>query len=122
MSGHQLGSMFGEQSPVQKLYAQDAKVLCLGIDYNQLTALHLAEYYADCRPKKMHEAIVNREGEAKLAEFEDLAFDSTVFNEIGAAYEAANHEVPVFEIGKTTCKLVDYRTLIDFATDYLKAK
>ncbi len=122
MSGHQLGSMFGEQSPVQKLYAQDAKVLCLGIDYNQLTALHLAEYYADCRPKKMHEAIVNQEGEAKLAEFEDLAFDSTSFNEIGAAYEAANHEVPVFGIGKTTCKLVDYRTLIDFATDYLKAK
>ena len=27
MSGHQLGSMFGEQSPVQKLYAQDAAKL-----------------------------------------------------------------------------------------------
>ncbi len=47
MANHQLQSMFGENSPLQKLYAQDAKILCLGVDYTQLTALHLAEYLAN---------------------------------------------------------------------------
>lgn len=120
MSGHRLYSMFGDQSPLQKMYAQDAKVLCLGIDYSQLTALHLAEYYANCRPLKVHDAVINKAGDTKLVEFEDLAFDSGCFNEIGAAYEAEN-EALVCTIGNVECKLLDYRSLIDFATDYLKA-
>ena len=119
MANHQLQSMFGENSPLQKLYAQDAKILCLGVDYTQLTALHLAEYLANCRTKTTHEAVILENGKRALVEFEDLALDSSQFNELGAAYEQITN-VPKYSVGGGSCFLLDYRSLIDFATDYLK--
>lgn len=119
MANHQLQSMFGEKSPLQKLYAQDAKVLCLGVDYTQLTALHLAEYFANCRPLTTHEAVLMQNGKRTLVEFEDLALDSSSFNELGVAYEQVTN-VQKYPLGEAMCFLLDYRSLIDFATEYLK--
>ena len=121
MANHQLESMFGEKSPLQKLYAQDAKILCLGVDYSQLTALHLAEYFANCRDKMNHEAVIIQNGKRTLVEFEDLSLDSSRFNELGQAYEQSN-EVQTYPLGGVMCSLIDYRSLIDFATEFLKVK
>ena len=55
----------------------------------------------------------------KKVEFEDLALDSSQFNELGAAYEQITN-VPKYSVGGGSCFLLDYRSLIDFATDYLK--
>ena len=119
MANHSLQSMFGEKSPLQKLYAQDAKLLCLGVDYNQLTALHLAEYFSNCRPKMKHEAIIIQNGKRTLVEFEDLALNSTLFDKIGKAYEQTN-EIQTYLLDGTKCSLIDYRSFIDFATEFLK--
>lgn len=121
VDNHRLNSMFGEYSPLQKLYAQDAKVLCLGIDYEQLTALHLAEYFADCRPKVMHQAVITEHGKRTLIEYEDLALNSRDFAEVGEAYEQSA-TVNKVEIGQGTCMLHHFRPLIDFATEYLSNK
>lgn len=119
MNTHSLQSMFGEESPLQKLYAQNAKVLCLGTDYHQLTALHLAEYYTNSSHQTKYEAVIMENGERKRVEFEDLVLDSSQFNEIGAAYEQAT-QVSKYSIGDEVCYLLDYHSLIDFATNYLK--
>lgn len=119
LNKHALNSMLGEGSPLQKLYAQDAKVLCLGVDYEQLTALHLAEYFANCREKVKHEAVMMQNGKRKLIEFEDLALDSSSFNELGKAYEK-EVEIKKSIIGGATCRLIDYPSLIDFGVNYLK--
>lgn len=119
MANHQLASMFGEKSPLQKLYAQGAKVLCLGVEYSQITALHLAKYFSNCCEKKMYEVVLMVNGKRTLVEFEDLNFDSTIFNQIGLVYE---EDIPVqkYSIGNSECYLLDYRSLIDFTTEYLK--
>lgn len=119
LNTHSLNSMLGEGSPLQKLYAQDAKILCLGVDYENITALHLAEYFAKCRDYTKHEAVVMKNGERTLIEFEDLALDSSSFNELGSAYEK-EVEVNKTIIGGTTCRLLDFRSVVDFATEYLK--
>lgn len=119
LNNHSLTSMLGEGSPLQKLYAQDAKILCLGVDYENLTALHLAEYFANCREHTKHEAVIMKNGKRTLIEFEDLALDSSSFNELGLAYEQ-EVEVNKTTIGGATCRLLDFRSVIDFATEYLK--
>ena len=111
--------MFGEKSPLQKLYAQGAKVLCLGVEYSQLTALHLAEYFSNCCEKKMYEAVLTVNGKRTLVEFEDLKLDSTKFNQIGLVYEK-NTQVLKYSIGNSLCYLLDYQSLINFSTEYLK--
>ncbi|MFQ9522087.1 MAG: AAC(3) family N-acetyltransferase, partial [Turicibacter sp.] len=58
-------------------------------------------------------------GKRALVEFEDLALDSSQFNELGAAYEQITN-VQKYSVGGGSCFLLDYRSLIDFATDYLK--
>ena len=101
MANHSLQSMFGEKSPLQKLYAQDAKLLCLGVD------------------KMKHEAIIIQNGKRTLVEFEDLALNSTLFDKIGKAYEQTN-EIQTYLLDGTKCSLIDYRSFIDFATEFLK--
>lgn len=119
MKNHRLNSMFGEGSPLQKLYAQDAKVLCLGTSYEELTALHLAHYFANSCSVVKHEAVILNHGKRTLVSYEDLALNSAVFNEIGQAYEQATVQVQNIEVGNALCQLHDFRTLVDFATSYL---
>ena len=40
---HPLQSLFGEQTPIGKLYQLDGHVLLLGVDHGNNTVLHLAE-------------------------------------------------------------------------------
>jgi aminoglycoside N3'-acetyltransferase len=91
----------------------------LGVEYSQLTALHLAEYFSNCCEKKVYEAVLTVNGKRTLVEFEDLNFDSKIFNQIGLVYEEST-EVQKYSIGNSTCYLLDYRSLIDFSTEYLK--
>lgn len=121
MKDHQLESMFGEKSPLQKMYAQDAKILCLGVDYDRLSALHLASYYATTEATTTYEAVIMKDGKREVVAFEDLALDSNWFKDLGTIYEKTVN-VPKQSIGEGVCKLINYRSLIDFATDYLKAK
>ncbi len=121
MRDHDLAYGLGEGSPLQKLYAQNAKVLCLGTGYDTMTALHLAEYKAGCREVKLCEAAICERGERKWVQYEDLALDSEIFEEIGASYEQ-HFKVDKVEIGLAQCMLLDMRSLIDYGTNYLMQK
>ena len=52
---HPIGSMFGERSPLARLYDLDAEVLLAGVGHANNTALHLGEYRADFPGKRMGE-------------------------------------------------------------------
>lgn len=57
---HDLSDIFGESSPLAKLYALNGKVLLLGTGYNKNTSMHLADVRADYAGKHMcieHSAI-----------------------------------------------------------------
>ena len=66
-----------------------------------------------------HEAIIIQNGKRTLVEFEDLALNSTLFDKIGKAYEQTN-EIQTYLLDGTKCSLIDYRSFIDFATEFLK--
>jgi aminoglycoside 3-N-acetyltransferase len=116
MNSHALDSMFGFQSPLQKLYAQGAKVLLLGSDYESMTALHLVEYLAGIREKTTHEAIIMKNGERHLVAFEDLALDSGNFKEIVNLYDELKGMTKT-TIGNLKCAALDYQDLIDFGVE-----
>lgn len=118
MINHQLNSMFGYESPLQKLYAQGAKILCLGADYQTITALHLSEYFAGNHSLVTHEAVIMKNGERTLVQFEDLALDSTIYNEIGREYEKSK-QVSKTMIGTLECRLLDYQDIVDFSAAIL---
>jgi aminoglycoside 3-N-acetyltransferase len=120
MDNHDLNSMFGFKSPLHKLYAQGAKVLCLGVNYETVTALHLMEYLSGSRSVKKHEAVISKNGERSLVEFEDLALNSKVFNEIGEMYEQAK-KVTKSKIGSLEMTLLDYQEIVDFGAQKLHA-
>ena len=119
MENHQLDSMFGEGSPLQKLYAQGAKILCLDSNYESITAFHYLAYVVKEREKKLYEAVIQKKGQPTLIEFEDLALDSKTFNEIGARYEIERHLVKTI-IGTKECSLIDYRDFIEFGVNYIR--
>ena len=118
MKDHHLEYSLGEGSPLQKFYAQDAKILCLGTSYDTVTALHLSEYQSNYRETKLCEAAVVDCGERKWVQYQDLALDSEIFEEIGASYEQ-HFNVNKVKIGLAECMLLDMRSLIDYGTDYL---
>ena len=118
LSNHSLDSMFGEKSPLQKLYAQGAKILCLDTDYQSITALHYMEAVANCRQLRTHEAIINEKGERAHVEFEDLDYNSKDFNEIGRHFEESKN-VLISTAGTAICRLIDFREIIDFGAEYL---
>ena len=44
---HDISNIFGEGSPIARLYELDGKVLLLGVGYDKNTSLHLADSRAD---------------------------------------------------------------------------
>ncbi len=118
LQNHELNDGLGEGSPLQKLYAQNAKILCLGTSYETVTALHLAEYQANCRATKSCEAAIMKKGNRTWMKYEDIELNSEVFEEIGASYEKHSN-VNKVQIGLAECKLLDMCSLIDYATEYL---
>ena len=46
-SDHELSNIFGEGSPIGKLYELDGSVLLIGVDYDKNTSIHLADVRAD---------------------------------------------------------------------------
>lgn len=114
MSAHQLDSMFGFGSPLQKLYAQQAKVLCVNADYEAITALHLADYFKKTAPLKEHEAIISQNGKRSLISFQDRDFDASNFKELGAKFEKIS-AVAKAQAGQLSLAAFDYQALIDFA-------
>ena len=46
-TGHDLSNIFGEGSPIGKLYELDGYVLLIGVGYDKNTSLHLADVRAE---------------------------------------------------------------------------
>lgn len=55
VSNHDLSDIFGETSPIAKLYDLNGHVLLLGTDYDKNTSIHLADERADYPSKHMEE-------------------------------------------------------------------
>ena len=59
-SVHDLDCHLGDRSPLGWLYAADAAILLLGVDYSACTAFHLAEYRLPGTPRRLVPVLYRR--------------------------------------------------------------
>ena len=119
--GHDLSNIFGEGSPIGKLYELNGYVLLIGVGYDKNTSLHLADVRAEYPGKHdsiEHSAILEN-GKRVWKEYATLYVDGEDFGEIGAAFEK---ECPVSKaaLGNGTITLMKQRTLVDFAVKWME--
>ncbi len=118
--GHKLEGIFGETSPLARLYDLGAKVLLIGVGHGNNTSLHLAEYRADVKNKPYHieGAPMLVEGEQQWVEFEELKIDSDDFPALGADFASKPGMQREGKLGDATALVFSQPVIVDFATQW----
>jgi aminoglycoside 3-N-acetyltransferase len=118
---HSLDCLFGDQSPIGKLYEFDGFVLLLGVNHGNNTALHLAEDRADFAGKTHHDegAPMVIDGSRRWQTFRPLKVIDDDFAELGEAFAASGGEAQGC-IGRAKARLMKVRELVDFAVPWIE--
>lgn len=118
---HDLSNIFGEGSPIGKLYELDGLVLLIGVGYDKNTSLHLADVRAEYPGKHscIEHSAVTEAGRRVWKTYETLFVDGEDFREIGDAYEK-KHAVRHGMIGNAQLRLMRQRELVDFAVAWME--
>ena len=121
VSGHDLSNIFGEGSPIGKLYGLDGDVLLIGVGYDKNTSIHLADVRAEYPGKHncIEHSAVMENGKRVWKEYETLFVDGEDFEQIGEAFEK---EYPVKKtmLGDAELKLMKQRDIVDFAVKWIE--
>ncbi|WP_245724722.1 aminoglycoside N(3)-acetyltransferase [Micromonospora citrea] len=117
---HDLDCHLGERSPLGALYAVDAVVLLLGVDWSVCTAFHLAEYRLRRPPADRAYRCYVRDatGRRVRRDFRAPDLHDTDFALIGSAL-ADTGAVRRGSVGGADCRLVGVRTAVDFARGWM---
>ena len=119
--GHDLSNIFGEGSPIGKIYELDGYVLLIGVGYDKNTSLHLADVRADYPGKhdSTEYSAITENGQRVWKEYRTLYVDGEDFEEIGEAFENS-HSVQKVTLGNATLTLMKQRELVDFAVKWIE--
>lgn len=121
VENHDLCNIFGDGSPIGKLYALGGKVLLIGVDYDKNTSLHLADVRAEYPGKhtatESSAMLVN--GVRQWVSYETLYVDGGDFIDIGKSFEQAC-PVKRAKIGNATVRCMKQRALVDFAVAWIE--
>jgi aminoglycoside 3-N-acetyltransferase len=116
---HDLAESHGERSPIGAVYGLGGKVLLLGCGHDSNTSLHLAERRQAAPPMgETGAAIRNPDGTSRWATWTDLVTGEDDFDQVGAAFEETG-AVTVGQVGSATARLMDQRSLVDFAVSWM---
>jgi aminoglycoside 3-N-acetyltransferase len=119
MRHHALDCHLGEQSPLARLYEADARILLLGVGYDNCTAFHLAEYrYTADPPRRRYACMMLRNGRRKWCHYQDVVLDDSDFPAIGEAL-AATEGACTGMVGGADATLIPLRAAVDFAVTWL---
>ena len=118
---HSLEQMFGEGTPIGKLYELDGYVLLLGVGHGNNTSLHLAEYRANFPAKKTipEGTVMLVDSQRQWVEFKMHDLDDEDFPQIGAEYEAQSSDVRVGKVGLAESRFFRQRPTVDFAEQWM---
>lgn len=119
---HDLSNIFGEDSPVDKLYKLDGYILLVGVGYNKNTSFHLAETRAEFPSKKFvdESSAVMIDGERKWVTYNTQDVDDSDFIQMGEEYDKFA-SVYVNKVGNSEVRLIKQRPLVDWATRWMEA-
>ena len=118
---HDLSDIFGETSPLAKLYDMDGYVLLIGTDYDKNTSIHLADVRANYPSKHMEKnssaMFVN--GKREWVTYETLYVDGEDFIDIGKAFEE-EVDVKKVKVGNAVVRFMRQRDIVDFAVKWIE--
>jgi aminoglycoside 3-N-acetyltransferase len=118
---HPLEEMFGDMSPIGKLYELDGYILLLGVGHSNNTSLHLAEFRATWPGKrKIKEGTAMYvDGVRQWVNFEMFDLETDDFNQIGDSYEAKNN-IPRHKVGRAEVRFMKQRPLVEYAVQWME--
>lgn len=118
---HDLENIFGEGSPLDKLYELNGYVLLLGVGHNKNTSLHLAETRAEYPGKhsSSESSAIMVEGKRQWVTYKTLAVDDGDFIELGEKYNREKG-VPVQRVGEADTLFMPQRPLVDWAVKWME--
>ena len=118
---HDLSNIFGNASPIGKLYELDGYVLLIGVGYDKNTSLHLADVRAEYPGKRNcteHSAVIEN-GKRVWKAYDTLFVDGEDFEQIGKAFEKECKGQKV-TLGNGTLSFMKQRELVDFAVSWIE--
>ena len=132
---HDLSNIFGEGSPIAKLYELDGYVLLIGVGYDKNTSIHLADVRATYPEKhdSTEYSAVMEDGKRVWKEYSTLFVDGEDFEEIGAAFEREygvrdaskerdgdGRRISKAVLGNGTIIFMRQRDIVDFAVKWIE--
>lgn len=121
VANHDISNIFGEGSPIGKLYELDGYVMLIGTGYDKNTSIHLADVRAEYPGKHNcieHSAVLEN-GKRVWKEYETLFVDGEDFEQIGEAFEA-EYPVKKVTLGNGTIRFMKQRDVVDFAVKWIE--
>lgn len=125
VADHEYDYGLGRNSPLEKVYELDGKVLLLGVDHHDCnTSLHLAQYVADFDKTVVEDGgAIIEDGERTWVSYEDYDRHDDSWIEdcrrLGGEYDEA-FDPAVGTVGRAESKLVSQPDLVDFAIDWFE--
>lgn len=118
---HPIDDVFGERSPLGRLYELGGKILLIGIGLDANTALHHAESRARIPniPREHSGAAVIENGKRIWKTWEQIEYDDDDFPQIAAEFEEKTTRGLVY-IGQAESHLFPMRELIDFGVEWIR--
>lgn len=111
---------FDDSSPLGRLYELKASCFLVGVDYSNMTSLHLAEYKSEVRPISINGAAIKEASIRKWEKYLEYDIDSSDgFNEIGERLEKKGL-VNTLELENAKLKLLRVDVAIDEGIAYYK--
>lgn len=112
----------GMDGPMGKIYALQGKILLLGAEHASNSSLHLAESRATFGRRICVTWPFAEGSRVVWKNCQDVHDDEGVlFPQIGADFEATGG-VEIGKVGQAHAKLMDQRSLVDFAAEWLDAR
>lgn len=118
---HDLSNIFGEGSPIGKLYEMDGYVLLIGVGYDKNTSLHLADVRAEYPGKHVtkESSAIMQDGKRVWKTYETLYVDGEDFEEIGQAFESCC-KIRKIQLGNGMLTFMKQREVVDFAVKWIE--
>ena len=119
---HSLDFSLGDGSPLARIYDLEGRILLLGVEHDNNTSLHLAEYWADFEGKKeiKQGAPIIVDGKRQWIRVRDWEEHSENFIELGKAYKNAGGSLVEGKIGMADSLLIPQRELVDFGVNWIE--
>lgn len=118
---HDLSNIFGEGSPLDKLYQLNGFILLIGVGHDKNTSLHLAETRAEFPSKEtvQESSAIMVDSTRTWVTYETLAVDDSDFVQLGEEYEK-EIKLKIHQIGDAEVRLLEQRPLVDWAAAWMQ--